>query len=393
VRIEPLERDKELVLDRYARACAICGGQDAVDAAHLYEDATRRRASSSELIVLCSTHNQAQARSHGKSTPALPGTFNPYVLQAQGRLEFRRPNSPLAYAKARLAAYIFETNAAYSEALDCLTEALSAIRPLRWGDWLAATMKEAERLCVKYSSDIGSALRWLFLDRMALVLYDYSRWDESIDVLLESISLSAGLSGDPYNPRRRDADQANSFRRQSLIKASTARLDTGQSIPKLLDSLEDTAKGFLRLGQYDAFATTLDVARKIALEVTGDFEKAHRYSEQALSQENRISHNWVLQEHIASEAGYFFSKKDFLKARECMYRTMRLYSKHPVVLEPILTNNGPRPHDIHEDLKRMGITYESLLSNQVTIVPPISEVPLALTKSAVRRIVRSIAGR
>jgi len=390
VRIEPYEKDKRLVLERYQRTCAICGAQDGVDVAHLYEDATIRRVPSDKLIVLCSKDNQAQVRSHGESASGLPGSFDPAVLQAQGRVQYRDGNFPLSYAKARLAAYLFETKEGYSEAVDCLIEAISAIRPLRWGDWLAQTTLEVERVCIQHGPDVGPGLRWLFLDRLSLVLYDYSRWWESVEVLSASISISSHVQSNPYNPRQRELDRANSLRRQSLIKASTRKLDTGESVPKLLSNLNETAEEFLRLGQYDPFATTLDVARKIALEVAGDFEKAHGYSERALSKENKITHKWVLQEHITSEAGYFYSKKDFPKAREYMCRAMVLHSKHPVVLEPVLTTDGPKRHDIHEDLRRIGIGYETLLVEGVTIAPSIPEVPLALRRSDVRRIVRSV---
>jgi tetratricopeptide (TPR) repeat protein len=198
------------------------------------------------------------------------------------------------------------------------------------------------------------------------------------------------VQSNPYNPRQREFDRANSLRRQSLIKASTRKLDKGENVPKLLSNLNETAEEFLRLGQYDAFATTLDVARKIALEVAGDFEKAHGYSERALRKENKITHKWVLLEHITSEAGYFYSKKDFVRARECICHAMDLYSKHPVVLEPVLATDGPRRHDIHEDLRRIGIGYETLLVEGITIAPSIPEVPLALRRSDVRRIVRSV---
>lgn len=390
MRIEPYEQDKRLILQRYQRTCAVCDAQGTVDVAHLCEDATLRVAASDKLILLCPTCNQAQARAHYESAAGLPGSFDPAVLEAQGRVRYREGNFPLSYAKARLAAYLFETNKGYSEAVGCLIEAISAIRPLRWGDWLARTAMEVERLCTQHGPDVGPGLRWLFLDRLALVLYDYSRWAESVAVLLASMSISNCVQNNPYNPRQRESDRANSFRRQSLIKASTRKLDTGERVPKVLSNLNESAEEFLRLGQYDAFATTLDVARKIALEVAGDFEKAHGYSERVLSEENKITHKWVLQEHIASEAGYFYSKKDFPKAREYMCRAMVLHSKHPVVLEPVLTTDGPKRHDIHEDLRRIGIGYETLLVEGITIAPSIPEVPLALRTSDVRRIVRSV---
>jgi tetratricopeptide (TPR) repeat protein len=388
VRIKPSDADERLVRTRYRLTCVVCGQKDAVDVAHLYEDATKSKASSARLILLCPTHNQAEDRSRGKWTSDLPNSLDPSLLQAEGQAKLREGEYGLAYGKARLAAYLFERKAQYSQSVDCLTEAVSAIRPVRWGDWLAQTILEGERLCKQFR--IGVAVRWLFLDRVALVLYDYSRWEESIQVLEGARSLFQKVQDDPYNPQRNYFDAANSYRRQALIKASTDQLDKGEGLSEILDRLEDEATAFLQTQHYDAFATNLDVARKIALEMANNPEKAHTYSERALSQESKIRQNWVLQEHLISEAWYFFAKKDYRRTFKFMRKAMLIYRDHPVVLEPVRGSDGPRSHAIHADLQQFAIKYEDLLDDGVPVGVPVSEVPLALDNAQLVRIVNNV---
>jgi hypothetical protein len=150
-------KDKHRILRLFERTCAVCGTRDAIDVAHLFEDATLQRSDTARLLLLCPTHNQAEERAHGRSTPHLPISFSPDNLISDARGEYRSGRYQQAYPKARLAAYLYEKDGYYSEAVECLNEAASAARPVRWGDFLAATAFEVERLCRSYH--IGMAMR------------------------------------------------------------------------------------------------------------------------------------------------------------------------------------------------------------------------------------------
>jgi tetratricopeptide (TPR) repeat protein len=187
VRFEPSPAIKKFVRKRFEGKCIVCGRTDVVDVAHLYEDANLQIAPSDRLILLCPNENQSQQRAHGKSTPPISETLRPGILLEGARSDYWKKSYPQAYGKARMGAYLYENEREYSKAVDCLMEAVSALRPLRWGDWLAATLREAERLCL--TQEIGLHKRWILLDRFALVLFDYARWDEAIDLLSAAIAL------------------------------------------------------------------------------------------------------------------------------------------------------------------------------------------------------------
>jgi hypothetical protein len=344
---------KKQIRQRYSNQCAACGAANELtaDVAHLFEDATTRAPREDTLIVLCSGCNEAEDRAKSPSKPALVELFSAADVLARASRSYRDGKYSCAYAGHRLAAYLFERHGFYSKAVACLVEAVSALRPIRWGDFLKATLLEVERLCL--SHNVGLVQRWLCVDRFALVLYDYRKWSESAEVQYASGQLRARIKSDHRDPNEFTFDRASSFRREALIKGSTGAGPgrTGKLIGRLLEDARD----FERRGQFDSYATNLNVASKLALEIREQPNIAHKYSEQALDKAKKITHKWVLQEHYWREAEYFLLKKDRPKTLLNVVEALRVFQDHPVVLEPTLGAAGPVPHDPIAVLNRYGI--------------------------------------
>jgi len=193
---------KRQVLRRYAHTCAVCGQKSELtaDVAHLFEDATTRLPRADTLIVLCSTCNQAEARASGRTKPPLSELFTPDEVAVRARRAYREGRYSTAYQGQRLAAYLYGLQGSSSRAVACLVDAVSAIRPIRWGDFIAGTLFEVERLC--RPGHVGLVQRWLCLERVALVLYDYRRWRESREVQQASAALRSKIGGDRRYPVR-----------------------------------------------------------------------------------------------------------------------------------------------------------------------------------------------
>lgn len=304
---------QRLVRDRFENRCAVCSEREATHVSHIYEDATERRATSDRLILLCSKHNLVMQLAHGKSSPDSLDLL-PDCLLSGARKSFWEGSQPQGYGQARLAAYLFEQEEKYSLALDSLTEAISAARKLRWGDWLASIAREAERLSSRY--EIGPAARWLFLDRFAIVLFDYTRWSEAAEVLSAANDMRDRLQSDPYDSQRLPFDKRSSFRRESLIIGSTRTWEGGKSVGYRLAQLEEEAEDFLARGKFESFVTNLDVARRLA-DFGGDLAGAHKYAERALTYKCKIGHRWALLEHLVGETEYFIKRNDREKAGHC----------------------------------------------------------------------------
>lgn len=185
-------------------------------------------------------------------------------------------------------------------------------------------------------------------------------------------------------------DRASSFRREALIKGSTGGAGPGTT-GKLIGRLLEDARDFECRGQFDSYATNLDVASKLALEIGKKPNIAHKYSEQALDKAKKIT--WVLQEHYWREAEYFLLKKDRPKTLLNVVEALRVFHDHPVVLEPTLGAAGPVPHDPIAELDRYGIRVGELREHQVAPSgnPP-SELSLGLNRREIDRIVRNLMG-
>lgn len=376
-------------MQRFHFECAACGiaSHLSADVAHLFEDATTRIPQADRLIVLCSTCNQAEVRTKARSRPTLSELFDAEEVSVSARRSYREGRYACAYQGHRLSAYLFENRGLYSDAVASLVEAISAARPIRWGDFLAATSLEVERLYL--SHNVGVLQRWLFLDRLALVLYDYCRWEESAKVQYASTRLRARVRSEPRNPEQLRFDRASSFRREALICASTGMEGRGsRSLSRLIDRLIEDAREFEHQGHFDSYATNLDVASKLALEIGKDPEKAHEHSQEALDRAMKITHKWVLQEHHWREAEYYHLKNDRPRTVQSVVEALRIFREHPVVLEPTLGAAGPAPHDPIAQLARFGINAEELMEREVapSRYPP-AELALRLSRARVDRIV------
>jgi len=385
-RLDATPVQKRRIRERFKFECAACGRSSELEAdvAHPFEDASERKPTDDRLIVLCSGCNQAEDRAKGRHMPPLSELFNPEEVSVRARRSYREGRYSSAYAGHRLAAYLFEMQGSYSKAVACLVEATSALRPIRWGDFLTSTLLEVERLCS--SHNVAPVQRWLCLDRFSLVLYDYRRWKESAEVQYASTLLRDKVDDDLRDPEQLKFDQASSFRRQALIEGSTGA--TGQKkLSSLLGKLIEDAREFELQSQLDGYATNLDVASKLALEIGKKPAEAHKYSEIALACEVKITHKWVLQEHYWREAEYYRSKPD-PKAQEFVFKALRMFNDYPVVLEPTLGAPGPVQHNPISELPLFGIREDELRERGVapSSNPP-PELALRLSPRQLHRIV------
>lgn len=381
---------KARVRDRFENQCAACKreGPLVTDVAHLYEDATSQPPRAERLIILCTGCNQAQERAKDRAKPSLLEILDPDKVSIVARCAYRAGSYKRAYAGQRLAAYLFETRRQPSRAVECLTEATSALRPIRWGDFLEATMLEVERLCL--SHHVGMIQRWLYLDRLSLVLYDYRRWQESAALQSAAQELASKIGSDERDPQRLEFDRASSFRREALIRASTTQL-TRSATRKLIGRLIEDAREFEIHGQFDGYATNLDVAGKLAREIIKDRVEAHKYSQEALAPAAKITHKWVLQEHYWREADFYLATHNRDKTLANVVEALRHFRDHPVVLEPTLGAAGPVAHDPIAELERFGIQEGRL--RELGVAPsanPPPELRLGFSKTTAARVARNL---
>lgn len=392
-RIDATPAQKREISERFGFECAGCdqAGRLATDVAHLFEDAPVRKPRADTLIVLCSICNQAEARAKYGLTPPLEYVLDADSVSAHARGWYRKGRYSRAYAGHRLAAYLYEKQGGFhSKAVACLIEAISSLRPIRWGDFLNATLREVERLCL--SSPVGDIQRWLVLDRFALVLYDYRLWRLAAAVQHASRQIRAELDVDLRYPDKLRFDRASSFRREALIRASTGLESGRRSLERIHGRLLEDAKEFERLGLFDAYATNIDVASKLALEIRRSAKTAHLLSEKALEYAAKVTHKWVLQEHYWREAEYYHSKKDRDLMLQSMTKALEIFQAHPVILEPTLSAQGPIAHDPIAELDRYGIREAEFRERKVAPsrnTP--AEVPLGLSTSRINRLVANVS--
>ncbi|MES2709350.1 MAG: hypothetical protein V4726_22320 [Verrucomicrobiota bacterium] len=382
---------KKEIQTRFDYTCAACGIKSKLisDVAHLYENATICKPRADTLIVLCANCNQGEARSKLHYKPALSELFTGDEVLARARRSYREGRYSCAYAGFRLAAYLFDACGWHSKAVACLIEAISALRPIRWGDFISSTLLEIERLC--RNNKIGLVQIWLCLDRFSLVLYDYCRWKEAAEMQYAAMQISIALTSDQRYPEQLKFDRANSLRREALIKGSTAAL--GQcALRKFIDRLLEDAELFKQHGQFDSYATNLDVAGKLALEIDDKPKESYKYGELAIDCIAKITHKWVLQEHYWRQADFYLLKKDYIKMKNSVIEALRIYRDHPVVLEPILTPKGPVPNNpILKYEKKYKLSNSELrdLCVAPSSNPPV-EIPLQLSREKIECVVKNI---
>jgi hypothetical protein len=384
---------KTVVRERLSNQCAACDGGNAlnIDVAHLFEDATARQPAEERLILLCANCNQTQDRAKHPKKPGYVDRLQAPEISALALRRYRKGDYRGAYQSSRLAAYLFEQHAQYSKSAACLIAAISALRPLRWGDLLYATLLEFERLCT--SRPISVVQRWLFLDCLGLVLYDFRRWKQSSYVHEESLRLRAKLRSDQRDPEQLLFDQMSSYRNEALIQSSVGRRSR-RAVAGMVKRLEDDASEFLKRGQRDSYATNLDVAAKLELEVLGNQTRALQLGEVALEMENQITHWWVLQEHYWRMADLYAQKNDRVREIESVVAALRVFQEIPVVLEPTRIASGPVRHDPIGDLARHQIPDGYLKERNVAPSGDAPrELPLRLREAGIKRIVNAVLGR
>jgi hypothetical protein len=222
-----------------------------------------------------------------------------------------------------------------------------------------------EELCAVHRVDLVP--RWLFLDRLALALYDFGKWSLSAHVLQASVVLRSQLRADQRNQTRLDRDLMRSVRREGMIAAFSSMTNRA-SLQAFVERLKHDATAFLRMGDPDGFATNLDVAAKVNVELLGNDEQALALGEHALEARGRISHKWVIQEHHWRLAEIYRRKRSRPNEKKHVVAALREFQDTPVILEPILLGNGPVEHDPIRDLPNHGFSDAVLRDAQVT--PP-----------------------
>lgn len=377
----------------YAK-CAACDQQDPrqLQVAHLYEDAhTRRRSSFARLLRVCANHNTAQENSKYPRNAPAQGLRPEDVADLARR---RRAGDPInSYASSRLAAYLYEQIRRPSQAVDQLTKAVSALRPIRHGSLQRYTLLEACRLCRDGNVDVIP--RWQLGECLFLVLFDNRRWDEAANVQGAVDEIRPHRMNDPRDSQGFQLLQFKSFRRRALVKALANTLDSKKTLRLYIDRLQADAEVFRQHGEVGEFVTNMDVAGRLAWEVGGDADLAHRFSEQAIEYgPNGMTYDWPYQEILWREVMYYHSKRDRSRTRKTAVEALQLFERHPVVLEPLLGPGGPEIRDLEALPRQFGISNADLLDDNVAFKGhPRTGQPLWITQSGLKNIVADILRR
>jgi hypothetical protein len=154
----------------------------------------------------------------------------------------------------------------------------------------------------------------------------------------------------------------------------------------VLDELTEGATQFSTARQYNSFATNLDVASKLAVELLGDEELAHAHSMQALDRRAEIDHWWVLQEHLWREAEYYKKRGQMSLAVERVVEALKIQERSPVLLEPVAGKPDLTRGDLRKMIARLGIDILEL-SERGAKINQLKGTPLRLSDQAVDRIV------
>lgn len=303
----------------------------------------------------------------------------------------RRGDYETAYLENYAGALKQRGRGAYSSAVDCLTAAISAARPIRRGDLISTAFEEVAGICVAHSHKVPLVPRWLFLERVALVLYDFCDWKGAATVAEGALQLREKIGPGERSSSQPAGDAISSFRRQAVIQACTGRLSR-PALKSTMARLRDDASEFMRRRDFDGYATQFDVAGKIAFEVLGDAQLSHSCSEEVLARDEDIKHKWVLQEIYWREAEFYRAQRpDHDKKREMAMKAIRIAHDHPVILEPKLGAHGPEEHDPLAEITRYGIQAGELRERGIL---PTGRLPravsLRLDGTEVHRIVRSV---
>ena len=141
-----------------------------------------------------------------------------WVFLNKSRFAYRQGDYETAYTNSRRAARLFEHYKLHTDTVAALIQAMSALRPTRQSSRMRYVILKTECLCSKHT--IGINVRWLFLDRLALVLFDYatsaSGFSKAAWVMEASEKIFRRISLDALNPQQLRFDSANSLRRRAF---------------------------------------------------------------------------------------------------------------------------------------------------------------------------------
>ncbi len=227
------------------------------------------------------------------------------------------------------------------------------------------------------------------------MLCDTGRWGEAADVLGPANAIRPRRMNDPHDSQGFRLLQFKSFRRRALVKALTDNFGRRETLRMYVDRLRADAEVFLQYGEVGEFVTNLDVAGRLALEVGGDTDWAHRFSEQAIEYGRKaMAYCWPFQEILWREAMYYHSKRDRRRTRKAVVYALELFDIHPVVLEPLLGPGGPEIRDLEALPRQFGISNADLLDDNVAFKGhPRTGQPLGITQSGLKNIVADILRR
>lgn len=308
------------------------------------------------------------------------------ILLAEARATYGKGNYEQVYLTALRAADAFERCNRHSDAVSALVEAISALRPGRKGTELRRIILRVYRICGQHMVD--RAVRWLFLDRFALVLFDYARFSKAAQVIAASEKLFQRVSPEA-NPQARAFDSSNSLRRRTVIKGSDGHLGAGGQLRRALDELTERAEQFRSDGQFNSYATNLDVASKLAAEVLGDIELAHAYTSQVLDHRGDIDHWWVLQEHLWREAEYFKARNDMPEALKMVVEALKLQERAPVILEPVAGKRQNTRSNLKTMIDILGVKRLDIAERGVSVTQ-LTPTPLSLQDLTIDKIVEAV---
>jgi len=310
------------------------------------------------------------------------------AFQEAARRYYRAGNYEESYLACVRGTEIFSYAEFYTDAVECLIEAISALRPTRSGRRLKKTVLQIERLCAQVK--IGLIARWHFLDRLQLILFDYGRWGKAGEVEQASARLRHRITKEAGNPQRLEFDLANSRRRAAVIKGCANTFARGENLGKVLTELADEGREFKKRRQFNAAITNFDVASKLAAEILDDRELAHGFSEEALEFGSLCDNFWVRQEHHWREFKFFTWKGDDAGQEWHALQGIKLQQDHPVVLTPVLIGGRPQAfnplNDHLVELRMEGLAHEGIIK----IRGHVSAIPFDLSDDRIDAILRTV---
>jgi hypothetical protein len=393
-RIEVTPALKQQVREFFEDKCALCDTTVMpLHVAHVFDD-SKERPSFDRLMLLCANHNEHYDYSKRRWTTHLHGSCSPDSVASLGNQHWMNGEYKRSYAAHRLAAWLFDDRLADPDkALESLIYCISDLRPIRQAALLKAVILHVESLCRNYRSKVSPFWVWQFLDRLALTLYDFSRWDLGLWVALKAIEYSRIEVSSMYQ-RTVEVAHLNSTRRQVQLKVvNQGSLPRGKTVKTLLAEFRELSKGLLDRKDINGYVTSLHVLAMLSLDVLGDKKSAENYVREALVNEPKVSNKWVIAELHWLLSRLMNKDREKKQVIRELATAIDIARKHGIVFEPYFSNGKPLQPNLDEVMATLGIKQvKDMRKHGIDALPPLPpRMSLDLSDSDVQRIVATVS--